>query len=43
MGFIGEFYPDLKEKYTEIFCGNEDFYRGFLRTSKRSAIRMARM
>jgi len=35
MGFIGEFYPQLKEKYTEIFCGNEDFYKGFFENIKK--------
>ena len=35
MGFIGEFYPQLKEEYSEIFCGNEDFYKGFFRNIKK--------
>ncbi|PWB50412.1 MAG: radical SAM protein [Candidatus Methanoperedenaceae archaeon] len=35
MGFIGEIYPHLKEKYNEIFCGNEDFYKGFFENIKK--------
>jgi len=35
MGFIGEFYPQLKGRYTEIFCENEDFYKGFFENIKK--------
>lgn len=35
MGFIVEFYPQLKEKYNGIFCGNEDFYKGFFENIKK--------
>jgi DNA repair photolyase len=34
MGFIEKFYPQLKEKYIEIFFGNKDFYGGFFENIK---------
>jgi len=33
-GFIGQFNPDLKEKYMRIFFGKEDFYGSFFKEIK---------
>jgi DNA repair photolyase len=34
MVFIKEFYPQLEEKYIEIFFGNKDFFREFFKNIK---------